>query len=188
MSAGAPVVPGSRAQLFPLPLVGAAVLLAILILLTPNLLATTSPSAGSVESQLELIVNRPMDSGGGTQLYLRGIGIVEYRNVTLAWSMLTGPAPDSLGGLTWNVSLGGTGPTLVLEVDGLPDEFAVNATALFVDTAGTGVTYSGQYVFSWSSGSLMTTAYGPASGSGPVAFDQMPLILLPPAVPWEAKA
>jgi hypothetical protein len=174
-------VPGARRSLapyFPLPLVGAAVLLAVLILLTPNLLSTSSPSAGSLASQAELLVDRGPSAGTTTDLYLRGIGLARYASLELEWAPLNGStAPATLAGVRWigevatNGSLGISSAT--------PDvDFAVNASAVYVDSSGAGVSYAALFAFSWSGTVLVTTAYGAATGPGTTPQSQMPLVLL----------
>ncbi len=185
MSAPAPPRTGGRrslAPLFPLPLVGAAVLLAVLIVLTPNLLSTGSPSAGSAESQLELLVDRAPTGDNGTHLYLRGLGLVRYQSLTLDWGNLSGTAPANLTGFHWAESTV-SGPTLELDLVVPSDAFAVNATGVFVDTSGAKAVFNGAYAFVWSGMVLATTAYGTASGAGPTSESALPLILLPPELP-----
>jgi hypothetical protein len=173
--------PGSGRQLapyFPLPLVGAAVLLAILIVLTPNLLSTNSPTAGSLISEAELLIDRAPSGSNTTQLYLKGIGIARYASLELQWAPLGGPnVPGNLTGIDWvgvakgNQSLGIDGRTIA-------QYFVVNASAVFIDASGAGATYSGAYACLWSGDSLYTTAYLPGTGSETTPLDQLPLTLI----------
>lgn len=174
---------GSLAPLFPVPLVGAAVLLAILIVLTPNLLSAGQPSAGSAESQLELLVDRAPTADNDTHLYLRGLGLVRYQSLVLTWGNLSGGAPRNLSGVRWSEPIS-AGPALELETAVPSSDFAVNVTGVFVDTSGLGVEFSGEFAFAWSGGTLLTTAYGGASGAGPTAPSSLPLILLLPEYPY----
>lgn len=177
MSAGS----GARRSLapyFPLPLVGAAVLLAVLILVTPNLLSSGSPSAGSAESQAELLIDRAPSGTNVTHVYLRGLGLARYAAMALAIAPYPGPgAPASPSGLPGTVVVNGTE---VLAIAGASDatSFVVNATATFVDSSGASVAYAGVWAFSWSSGLLVTTAYGPVGGAGPTSASALPLTLL----------
>lgn len=165
------------APYFPLPLVGAAVLLAVLIVLTPNLLSTGSPAAGSLESQAELIIDRA-PSENVTHLYLRGLGLVRYANLSLLWSSFNGTsAPGSPIGLGIGGAVGGTDVLSVNEATGAAS-FVVNATAVYVDATGLSVTFTGDWAFVWSSGLLVTTPYGSVAGASPTAPSQLPLILL----------
>jgi hypothetical protein len=183
MAIGVPVnrLPRSRESLapyFPVPLVGSAVLLAVLILLTPNLLSSSSPTAGSLASQAELLVDRGSSNGGNTDLYLRGIGLARYTSLELRWSPLNSSnAPASLDGLHWRAVAQANGS---LGIDAVISDpaFAVNASAVYVDSSGTGVSYSALFAFSWSGDVLATTAYGAAAGSGTTPQSEMPLILL----------
>ncbi len=184
MSAPAPApVGGGPGRLFPLPLVGAAVLLAVLIVLTPNLLSTGSPSAGSVESQLELLVDRAPSGDNATHVYLRGLSLVRYTSLSIAWGNLSGTtAPGSLAGVDWSSHVD-SGPSLELDAVVLGTAFALNVSGVFVDTTGAAVLFGGEYAFVWSGGMLYTTAYGTASGAAPASLSQLPLVLLPPSTP-----
>jgi hypothetical protein len=175
---GPPSTRRSLAPYFPLPLVGAAVLLAILIVLTPNLLSTSSPAAGSLISQPELLVDRAPTGGTTTQLYLRGLGIVRYAALDLSWAPLNSTTvPVTPDGVRWTDAVAGNAS---LGVDGSTTDgaFLVNATATFVDSSGAGATYTGTFAFVWSEEVLYTTAYQPATGSGTTGLSQLPLVLL----------
>lgn len=172
---------GARRSLepyFPIPLVGAAVLLAVLILLTPNLLSTSSPTAGSLAAQAELLIDRGPTESVTTDLYLRGIGLARYDSLELRWTALNGSgAPATLNGLAWTGAVG-SNETLGIQASVDVPAFAVNASAVYVDSSGSGVTYAAQFAFVWSGGVLATTAYGAAGGSGSTAQSQLPLVLL----------
>ena len=177
------MIPGGRtrsslAPFFPLPLVGAAVLLAVLILLTPNLLSTGSPAAGSLESQPELIVDRAPTGGNGTYLYLEGIGLARFASLSLTWYPLNGStAPPSLAGLPGGVPVNGT-ELLGLSTRVPVGAFAVNVSARFMDATRSVVVYVGSWAFRWSGDLLITTAYGPVDGASPTRLAQLPLVLL----------
>jgi hypothetical protein len=166
------------APYFPLPLVAGAALLAFLILLTPNLLSTGSPSAGSIQSQAELLVDRAPNGGNETHLYLRGLGIVRYQELVLQWAPFpAGAPPSNPSAVTWSNRSNSSG---ALEVEGATDAdaFLVNATATFVDATGAGVVYAATFAFAWSGGDLVTTPYGAAAGASPTPPSQLPLVLL----------
>ena len=174
-------IPGTRESLapyFPIPLVGAAVLLAVLILLTPNLLSPGSPTAGSLASQAELLVDRSPNGGVTTDLYLRGIGLARYTALELRWTALNSSTPPpSLDTLRWTDRTNAT-ESLGISAATKDNDFAVNATAVYVDSDGNGVSYAALFAFSWSGSDLTTTAYGAATGSGTTTDSQLPLILL----------
>ncbi len=70
-------------------------LLVLLILLTPNLLPTSTPSAGSLATQAELIVDRA-DTSNITHFYVQGIGDVRYVTITAQIATnVSWPAPPS---------------------------------------------------------------------------------------------
>lgn len=166
------------APYFPLPLVGAAALLAVLILLTPNLLSTGSPSAGSLESQAELLVDRASSQSNVTHLYLRGIGLARYTSLEIDWAQLPDTAaPSNLSGVTWTERAEGN-ESLELATSTPAPVFAVNATAVYVDASGAGVSYAASFAFQWVGGTLVTTAYGSATGASPTPVSQLPLVLL----------
>ena len=179
----------SLAPYFPLPLVGAAVLLAVLILLTPNLLSTGAPSAGSLESQAELLVDRGTAAGNGTHLYLRGIGLARYTTLALSWSPWNGSAPPtSYERLPLGQRVNGS-ELLSVSLTATATRFVVNASAAYVDAAGGTANYAGAWALEWSGGMLQVTPYGDVTGtSGPTAPDQLPLVLLLAELPQGAGA
>ena len=174
---------GRLAPFFPLPLVGASVLLAILIFLTPNLLSTGSPSAGSIESQVELLVDRAPAGDNFTHLYVRGFGLARYASLTLAVGSLNGTAfPATLSGVRWTIRDHGNN-SLELDTRTSDPSFAVNASASFVDSAGVGIVYRGGYAFRWEGDRLLSQGYDDASGSTTTALASLPLVLLLPENP-----
>jgi hypothetical protein len=140
-------------HVFPLPLVAIVALLVLLILLTPNLLPTSSPSAGSLATQAELIVDRS-DTSNVTHFYVQGLGEVRYEMITAQLSEnLTWPPPGSYTNLTWE---NGTNWTGVLEAsfESTADPVAVNVTATYVDATGATVEYYGVFAFEVANGAL----------------------------------
>ena len=167
----------SLAPYFPLPLVGAAVLLAVLILLTPNLVSTGSPSAGSIGSQAELLVDRAPGGPNVTHLYLRGFGLARYAYLQLAWVELpNGTAPATLDGRNAWSSINASG---VLDLDTATSApfFGINASADYVDANGAEVRYTGEWAFAWTGDVLLTTTYGASVGPFRTGLDQLPLVL-----------
>jgi len=174
----------SLAPYLPLPLVAAAVLLAALIVLTPNLLSTAGPTAGSPETQAELLVDRGPSDINSTHLYLRGIGLVRFVSMGIAYAPLFGSFPPaSLAGVRWSNLSEGTG-VLGLTASVSVPSFALNASAVYVDPEGTGVLYTGLYAFAWSSGKLESIGYLGATGASPASLSALPLILLLPQAPY----
>jgi hypothetical protein len=118
-------------RLFPLPFVGVAILLGVLIILTPVLTAGGQPAAGSFLSQAELIVDA-LPGNNSTHFYVRGLGTTaRYAEIQLgfAWGFNWTGAFPSLP-LNWTDWQNGSN---VLSVGGLTrgDPVAVNVSALY---------------------------------------------------------
>ena len=168
---------GSLRELFPLPFLGVVLLLVVLILVTPSLLSTGAPSAGSLQTQAELIVDRTVQENV-THLYLRGLGIVRFASMSLSLATnLTWPVAGlpTYGPTTWaNLTLSLTAVTSANPV-------AVNISATFVDDQGVRVRYVGAYAFYVTAGTLQTAALLPTeSAVGPTPLQSLPLTLLLP--------
>ncbi|MCI4370178.1 MAG: hypothetical protein L3J81_02465 [Thermoplasmata archaeon] len=170
-------------QWFPTPFVAIVVLLLVLIVLTPNLLSTAAPSAGSLPTEAELIVDRaPSDTQ--THLYVRGLGLVRYTSVEMAvagnfsWNSLPPLANLSFGPpTTWN-------ETLLTSTTTAANPFAVNVTAVYVDASGARVDFVGTFAFDLSGGVLAEVVYVPASpGITTTPVDALPLGILLETVP-----
>lgn len=73
---------GGARRYFPIPLVGAASILAVLIFLTPVLIGTGVPAAGTIFTQAELIVDYP-GQNATTYFYLHAIGNVRYADLSI---------------------------------------------------------------------------------------------------------
>jgi hypothetical protein len=148
---------------FPTPFVAIVVLLVVLIVLTPNLLSSANPSAGSLPTEAELIVDHA--SGDNvTHLYVRGIGLVRYTSIAVAvegdfnWSSPPSPSILTFGTpTTWTDVLAATMTTAA-------DPFAVNVTAVYVDASGTTVDFVGMFAFDLAGGVLSEIVYVPATG------------------------
>jgi hypothetical protein len=148
---------------FPTPFVAIVVLLLVLIFLTPNLISSASPSAGSLPTEAELVIDRA-SSDNVTHLYVHGLGEVRYDSIALSvdptvlWPPPAAPSNLSFGPMTvWR-------NTLVATVDVAADPFAVNVSAVYVDASGATVDFVGTFAFEVSGGSLLEVAYVPAIG------------------------
>jgi hypothetical protein len=163
---------------FPTPFVAIVVLLLVLIVLTPNLISTASPSAGSLPTEAELLVDRS-SSDNVTHLYVHGLGEVRYSTITLSVDpTVRWPAPPAPANLTF-------GPptswhdTLVATLVVGPDPFAVNVTAVYVDASGVAVDFVGTFAFDVAGGSLYEVAYVPAiAGMTTTPVSGLPLSIL----------
>jgi hypothetical protein len=111
--------------------VGVAILLGVLIVLTPVLTASGQPAAGSIFSQAELIVDT-LPGNATTHFYVLGLGTTaRYSVIRLGFSYgfnWTGVFPA--GNLHWTDWQNASG---VLSVSGVTDKdpFAVNVSALY---------------------------------------------------------
>ncbi len=167
---------------FPPPLVGLVVLLTVLILVTPDLISSAAPAAGSLLSQAELIVDWA-GSTNLTHLYVRGIGTVRYAQIHLALSPnynWSNPKPTS--NLTWNWTNG----TDVVSVSASTGSVAlgVNVTALYIDSFGHSVEYGAIYAFTIVGGTLFSRNLSPGGGApSSVPTSVLPLALLLPSIP-----
>jgi len=176
------------ARLFPQPFVGVAVLLVLLIFLTPNLLLGGQPAAGSLATQAELTIDHPT-GGNVTHFYVNGLSSVRYEMIQAQLcTNVTWPAPATVTNLTWQNATWGIG-VLAAEFSTTADPMAVNVTAIYVDAAGASVEYYAIYEFTLQSGSLQGTPLAPGQSSfGTTPLSSLPVTLLltattPGAVP-----
>lgn len=164
---------------FPIPLVGAAVLLAVLILLTPNLIsAGGGPSAGSLETQAELVIDHA-PNGALTQLYVHGLGDVRYARLTIALAPnVSWPPLTSVPSAAWT-NITSQNETLALVVTTPANPFAVNVTAVYTDPTSATVWYFGTYAIDVSGGMLTIVPLTPGTASiSPTPVAALPLELL----------
>ena len=122
---------GTFADWFPAPLVGVALLLGLLIVFTPFLTSYGQPSAGTIFSQAELIVDG-LAGNSTVHFYVRGLGTTaRYAEIRLGFAFdftWTGSWPS--GPLAWSNWTNGTNVlTVTANVDQLPA--AVNVSALY---------------------------------------------------------
>lgn len=170
--------PTIGAQLFPWPFVGVVVLLVVLIFLTPNLVTSPAPAAGSLVTQAELLVDRT-PTGNATHFYVEGLGNVRYAEIR--WAVATNvswPPPISVRNVTWTSEANVT-ESLIATFESGANPVAVNVSATYVDYAGNAVRYVGAFAFYLADGLLSTAPLlGGLSGEGPTALSALPLVLL----------
>jgi len=163
---------------------GMALLLVVLILLTPVLVSSGPPVAGSLLTQAELIIDR-VPGANTSHFYLRGLGTtVRYTAMSIEvaggfnW---TGAFPSD--GLVWTDGSNGTN---ILTVDWATSEnpVALNVSAYY-QAAGASALYVGVVAFEFTnpSGSSAGTLYSVTSTpgltvSGPTSVTDLPLTLL----------
>jgi len=163
---------------FPVPYVAIVVLLLVLIVLTPNLLSTAAPSAGSLPTEAELIIDRA-PSDNATHLYVHGIGEVRYTSISMSVATgLTWPPPTSARNLSFGLPSVWRNALESSLATG-SDPFAVNITAVYVDTAGTTVDFVGIYAFDVARETVSEVGYlPPAPGVTTTPVDQLPFSIL----------
>jgi hypothetical protein len=152
------------------PFVGVVVLLLVLIVLTPNLINAGGPSAGSLETQAVLVVDRVTGSNV-THFYVHGLGTARYVSISVALARpALWPAPARASLLNWtNVSF--DTQTLGVTVRTTADPVGVNVTATYLDPAGVRVVYVGVYVVH----GIGTTIFVARIPSDPVGLASSPI-------------
>jgi hypothetical protein len=169
-------------RFFPAPLVGVALLLALVIIFTPFLTSYGQPSAGSIFSQAELIMDA-LPGNSTVHFYVHGLGTTSrYANITIGLAYgfnWTGGWPSK--NLSWghwsNASnvLSESAATSRLPV-------AVNITAVYV-ASGVSALYAGQFAVNLTSsgGTEMLSVASNTAGIGgfstPVADLPVPVTL-----------
>jgi hypothetical protein len=170
------------------PLIGVAALLAVLIFVTPGLLTSAgTPTAGSLPSTAVLVVDR-LPATNQTRFYVEGLSPVRYAHIAIRLDFRPSwPAPASVRDLTWQTWTNASN-TLFDNATTGANPVAVNVTAIYVDTAGTRVSYSGVYVFnatltSLGVATLTPSLVGAAPTSVPLPAGPQPLPLAVGAAP-----
>lgn len=161
------------------PFIGVAVLLVVLIILTPNLFS--SGSAG-LQTRAQLIVERSTIDGN-TSFYVESIGTSTlYRAVDVGLAQLpswpwVGTAHNISG---WNWTNGTN--TLVWIVNNATNPLAVNVTVIYTDLSGVTTQYVGVYGFDVDETTLTLRAVNLLPGASPppvsTPLDDLPIFLL----------
>jgi hypothetical protein len=168
---------------FPTPFVAIVALLVVLIVLTPNLLSSAAPSAGSLATEAELVVDRVVGANA-THFYVHGIADVRYSSIVVSLAAnFSWSAPPSLPNLSFRTAVNET-DVLVTLVTSSANPVAVNVTAVYVDAAGSMVSFVGVFAFDVAAGVLYETQYVPlGSGSSSTPVSDLPLSFLLETVP-----
>jgi hypothetical protein len=167
----------SRADLFPIPLVGATAILVVLIVFTPVLFASGPPAAGTFETQALLVIEQ-VSTGENVTLYLHAVGpAILYSNLSIGLA----------GGFTWDGSCPTSGlhflvwenATTALEEDlgTALDPVAIKVTAIYTE-GGSTATYAAELALQSTGGMISMAA---CSGATPPASPQpvgTPIVLL----------
>jgi len=161
-------------RFFPIPLVGTAALLIVLILFTPILFGTGPAAPGTFETQALLIVDRPASSST-TNFYVRAEGdTVRYTSISVgsdagfAW---TGGCPAGLHWTFENVS-----DSIAANVSVAGPTVAVNVTATYTVGGSTAV-YAAVVAFAVSGSTLTGVACYGASVPGTLPVASLPVAL-----------
>jgi hypothetical protein len=174
-------------QFFPAPLVATALLLVLLILLTPVLVPNGQPAAGTILTQAELIVDRNSTSNV-TTFYLRALGsTVRYAEIDIGTARgfnWTGSFPG--GSLNWS-AVTHEEDLLAFQFNSTANPVALNLTVLYT-VAGGSAYYVGMFAFdvpsspgSSPSSLLVATSTGGtslASGVTSEPLAALPLLIL----------
>ncbi len=171
------------AGLFPWPFVGVALLLAVVIVITPLLTTSDQPAVGSIGSQADLIVDA-VSGHLSTKFYVRGYGATtRYEEIRLGFAFgfgWTGGFPS--GPLHWtdwqNVS-----STLSVNATAYELPVAVNVSALY-SANGVNALYVGMFAMDVGtpSGTSAETLTVVSDTSGISGFTY-PVSLLPILIP-----
>lgn len=127
------------------PLVGLAVILALLIVATPTLLGVGNHTIYSPETQPVLTLARG-PSGNGSSFLVEGVSQTSYARIDIgldgriAWPIV------SAANLTWT-NWTNRSDTLTSSASTLANPVAINVTVEFVDSSGASVTYVAVYAF-----------------------------------------
>lgn len=155
------------ARWFPAPLAALALLLVVLILLTPVLYSNGQPVAGSLLTQAELIVDRVAGSDV-THFYVRAVGTtVRYSDLSIevasnfSW---TGAFPA--GPLNWTSGANGTNLLTILWSTTL-NPVVLNVSAFYQANGGSAL-YLGEVAFDYAAapGTGLETLYATTSTPG----------------------
>jgi hypothetical protein len=166
---------------FPGPLVGVALLLALLIVFTPFLTSYGQPSAGSIFSQAELVIDA-LPGETNVHYYVHGLGVTaRYDSIAIGLAYgfsWTGGWPS--GNLTWTNWTNGSNVLVVAgNTSRLP--VAVNITADYVN-AGVSALYAGEFALNLSSTSGTDTLFVVSNTAGIGGFST-PVADLPVPIP-----
>ncbi len=159
-------VPSTR---FPIPLVGVAVILALLILLTP-VLVSPGGGAGGLLAQADLVVDHPPNSFT-TYFDVRAVGVVRYAEIRIGLNQ--DYAPNTPGNMIrWTSWENATNETS-LSVSTAQESVAVNVSVYYIPSSGPGVWYYGilacYYNFEQVTLTLTPLTGGMAVPTGPIS-------------------
>ncbi len=148
---------GAR-RYFPIPLVGVAAILLVLIVLTPVLIGSGVPAAGTIFTQAEIIVDYP-GVNMTSYLYLHAIGNIRYASLSIGiaenynWS-----APPSVGSLRWGNWTNGTN-LVAIDTSYAGNPVAINVSAYYTTAKVGSAWYVAIIAFEVSGNTLFFRSY-----------------------------
>jgi hypothetical protein len=134
-------------RFFPTPLVAVAILLVVMILLTPVLLSSSQPAPGSIEAEVELIVDY-VSGGNAMHFYVRGLGAsVRYADMTVrvASGFPWNAGVPTASGANWTLAVNETDVLAAIYSTG-QNPVALNVTVLY-SVPGASAYYIGVFAF-----------------------------------------
>ncbi len=152
----------------PWPLVGLAVILALLIVATPSLLGLNTPGVQSPQTQpvLTLAVG---PTGNGTTFLVEGIGQTTYARIDIGFGAPgVWPVPSTTAMIWSNWTNRTDALAASATTDGNP--VAINVSVLFVDSTGASVTYVAVYAFNTTASTVFVQSLLPPIVLGTSSF------------------
>jgi hypothetical protein len=168
------------ARYVPARLATLALLLVVLIVLTPVLLSNGQPVAGSILAQAELIVDH-VSGSNVTNFYLRGLGTTtRYSQMSIDVATdfnWTGAFPT--GSLAWRTGASGS-DLLAVFLNASANPIALNVSALY-QTPGGSALYIGEIAFELGApaGPTATNLYAASPTPGLAVSSSNPVSTLP---------
>ena len=150
---GAPPLGPERYTRFPIPLVGTAALLALLIVLTPVLI-TSGGAGGTLLTQAELIVDHAPGSPN-TTFMVRAAGTVRYAEISFGLNSSYDPSASPTS-ITWSWT--NSSDSLGVVVSTANVSVAVNVTVYYQPRSGPMVLYYGVVGVQFSGSTLRLSA------------------------------
>lgn len=168
-----------RRDLFPIPLVGVATILIVLIFLTP-ILINGELAAGTIFTQAELVVDHPPGSST-TNFYVHAVGTVRYAILRIGIAQnyqWNNPPPVST--LVWGNWTNGT-ELVAISAASEMDPVAVNVSAYYTTQHSGSAWYFGILAFDVVGNTLFVRSYTSGvdvPGSVSISSTELPLPIL----------
>lgn len=150
---------GAR-RFFPIPLVGVAAILLVLIVLTPVLIGTGVPAAGTIFTQAEVIVDYP---GGNSSsfYYLHAIGNVRYAILSMGIAEnYNWDNPPPVSSIVWGNWTNGT-ELVAISAANTGNPVAINVSAYYTTSKEGSAWYVAIIAFEVAGNTLFFRSYTP---------------------------